>query len=97
MLNSKWGGSKKKKKNEKVNFVKKAGDGIDNHQNTVQKARGGDVTAVAVLAIAVAIGNTNINVPINIPIANQATGGSINKESGPGNLFDNDDADFDIL
>ncbi len=101
MLSSKWNSrgqvKKKKKKEEKTSFVQQAGDGIKNQQNTIQKAVGRDTTAVAVLGISVAIGNTNINVPINVPIANQGTGGDINKESGPGDLLDKDEAEFDFF
>lgn len=88
MLSSKWGeGHKKKKKeNEKVEFVKVAGDGIDNKQNSFQKNSGDSELNI--------LGDINLNVPINIPIANQGTGGSMNKESGPGNLTDDDSAEF---
>lgn len=97
MLNSKWDGTgkkEKKKDNEKVKHVKKAGDGIENRQNTLQKAQGRDTIAISVGGVAVAIGNTNVNVPLNVPIANDGTGGSINKESGSGSLRDNDEAEF---
>ncbi|MBT2756343.1 hypothetical protein J7E71_10300 [Mesobacillus foraminis] len=101
MLSSKWNGrghtNKKKKKEDKPSFVQQAGDGIKNKQNAIQKAMGRDTTAVAIGGISVAIGNTNINVPINLPIANQGTGGSINEESGPGDLLEKDEIDFDIF
>ncbi|MBT2756341.1 hypothetical protein AB1K84_01190 [Mesobacillus foraminis] len=97
MLSSKWGGRghhKNKKHDDKdKKFVKKAGEGMSYNQTTVQKSKAEDTTGI----LAIQLVANNIAVPFNINIANTATGGSINKESGKGDLIDRDEAEFDLL
>ncbi|TCN27828.1 hypothetical protein [Mesobacillus foraminis] len=92
MLSSKWGGRghfNKKKNDDRDKKVKKAGDGMGNDQITIQKSKSEDVEAEL---LAIALGGNNLTVPFNINIANTSTGGSINKESGKGDLEDEDEA-----
>ncbi len=94
MLSSKWGKKvhhMKKKKDDCDKKVKKAGDGMGNDQITIQKSKSEDVEAEL---LAIALGGNNLTVPFNINIANTSTGGSINKESGKGDLDDDDEAEL---